>query len=160
MERHSVYLKEKCYALAQAIDFFFGGNGKTTSKERRLVFLAQIDFWDWEMAELIFTFETFKDRSKIWESGITNAIKHTNFVIKNDVIEGIKDSNWHKYWCNYKNDFVTAPIEDLNKVIQKWNELLNMIESTTLIDKQQVEKCGMFGVIADLSLYKKNVLEV
>ena len=64
-ERPSQYLIDKCKSLDTTISFF--GHGAVL--EKRLTFLAQIEFWDWEMDEMIYAIESFQKRSQAWEAG-------------------------------------------------------------------------------------------
>ncbi len=68
--RPSVYLLNKCEAVDKVLDFFLATEGSycRTLAEKRAVFLAQIDFWDWEIENLIFSFDSFMERVKAWNS--------------------------------------------------------------------------------------------
>ena len=58
--RPSNYLAAKADALSQVITFFKKHDG---TAHLLAVFLAQIDFWHWEMENLIFSFDTFEERA-------------------------------------------------------------------------------------------------
>lgn len=158
-EKPSLYLLDKCENLEKVLNFFRGEKGSFNSPgiQKRLVFLAQIDFWDWEMDELIYSVSSFDERSKVWLSSLdlVQALGKEGMMIKNAVLEKI---TWitDRHWDEKK--VTVAPVERLNQVIDKWNKLLNLCEES-LFDKQvknAVELGANFK--KDLSKFKKTPL--
>lgn len=153
MERPSQYLIDKCKSLEQAILFFASstaGGGYTGAQERRLTFLAQIDFWDWEMDEMIYAVESFQTRSQAWEAGrdaMDQMLRKNGIVVKKDKLWSLCDRGWRKRW----KIKVTAPIETANKTISKWNDLLDIC---TVLLQKDLQKYGV-NSINNLDKFKK-----
>lgn len=154
MERPSVYLVEKCQALEKTLQFFVSSYGGSLV-ERRLTFLAQIDFWDWEMDELMFAVQNFSKRAQAWIAGkgsLDILLKKQGFVVKTKKLE---NALIDRHWVTKYRQQVKAPIRQLNKVIEKWNELLVLCESLLQKDLER------YGVVAekDLSKYRKKEVD-
>lgn len=161
--RVSQYLENKCEALAKAISFFrgdVGGTWKMPGKERRFVFLAQIDFWDWEMDELIYSIESFKQRSQAWEintSGLGNMLIQQGIPIQEkELWEAVRNR-----WWSGKND-VVAPVDKVNAVIEAWNNLLALCEETIMkpkkLIKQHKEAYGV-ACLENLDKFRKKKID-
>jgi len=142
INRHSIYLTEKAEALEKAIDFFLGAKGKKSATMRRLVFLAQIDFWNWEIDELIFSFSNFKKRKEVWESraSLEDGLKEHGFLLRDK-------AKWKARWCFFESEYLKqrklelkAPTEALERVIEKWNRLLGLLEKNVLVDEEYVKQ--------------------
>ena len=148
MSRPSVYLETKINALLGAVDFF------TANHERRLTFLAQIDFWEWEMEELIFSVDNFKQRSQAWKAtgnSIEQMLAKQNIVVRRGAL---LDVNWWKH--ARRADAVHAPVERLNYVISRWNNLLDVCVQSLFMNKME-DKIEQFGLNAlpNLDKFKK-----
>ena len=156
--KKSQYLIDKCNNISKTLNFFQGVNTHSSGKERRMVFLAQLDFWDWEMDELIFSFDTFNERAKAWKShGLRDNLSKQGFMIYEVVLKNIEfDRRWYD-----DNNEVFPPWEELNKLITQWNELLTFCERS-LFDKNGPEKVEKFNMVAvtDLSKYRKKLVEI
>lgn len=155
--KESNYLKNKCQNLSNTLDFFAGNSGGKAGKEKRLVFLAQIDFWNWEMDELIFTFDTFAERAKAWnDSGLDNMLSKNSLYIDSKAIDDVKERRYYRW----HQEAVDAPWSDLNLVITKWNELLRLCEDTVLFKgaEKHIEQFGMVGVDCNLKKYYKELI--
>ena len=143
--RASQYLVEKCESLQQAIRFF----GRQESNARGLVLLAQIDFWHWEMENLIFSFETFAERSKAWRSkGDLADMVGERFMVD--------ESKVRRTWYGGGGDGrVRAPWEELAATVVMWNDLLSAVESR-LMPPRLADRRAEFGIKleADLSQYR------
>ena len=157
--RASVYLTDKAKALSRAIEFFTA-TAKGNAKERRLIFLAQIDFWDWEMDNLIYSFETFAERAKAWSSmsSVEMSLQHLGIkvgeaVLRDAKFQGICQRNWYR-----PNNPVTAPLPMINDVIDQWNALLTACEK--YIPEKVERYIELFGanLLPNLSKYKKKHL--
>ena len=154
-----MYLTEKCQTLKNLINFFLNQESATfcrTLNEKRAVFLSQIDFWDWEMDNLIYSFETFKGRSKVWEADrtIERALAKNNIMAKDKVIADIQSKRCQRkfsteQYLNEKGEWefrspedrpqTIEPIEELNIVIRRWNKLLDMCEKNILVEEKHLE---------------------
>ncbi len=159
MERASVYLTEKAVALEKAIDFFVGETQTftVTSNEKRLIFLAQLDYWDWEMDNLLYSYESFRERSKDWSNleQVKTKLHSVGVLVKGNALEKMK---WDRRYTKYERDNkakVVAPREILEKVVEKWNSLLELCERKLMvkIDKEQ------FGIVGetDLKRFRKKI---
>lgn len=158
MSRPSIYLESKCNALCGAIDFFTGETCIVHSRRRRkLIFLAQIEFWDWEMDELIYSCTSFKERAEAWQSGaedLDKLLRVKGIVIPVGVFH---DISW---WREVRNsDDVVAPLKQLNYVIERWNKLLDLCVST-VFDKNIEKKKEQFGLqaLSNLDKFKKKIV--
>ena len=65
-ERPSQYLLEKIQAFDTVLDFFGYSSKGVIETEKRVIFLITIDFWEWEIENLIYSCQTFKERSQAW----------------------------------------------------------------------------------------------
>jgi len=145
-------------ALYQSLMFF---NQKNDSS---LVFLAQIDFWDFEMDSLIYCFESFEERSKAWESpgAVEKMLSKQNFVPKKKILNDfVNDKPYQKriVWKNKKkgND-VESPYRALERCVKEWNKLVDRCQNMLVSEKfeKTAKLCGM-KVNRDLSKYEKTI---
>lgn len=155
--KSSVYLTEKCETLSKVLLFFLEGGYNKTVSEKLAVFLLQIDFWDWEMDNLVYSFTNFEDRSKAWEhfKGIPESLKNLGFLV-----------NDNRFMC-YAFDIrqiqerneVSAPFNELNKVIGKWNDVLSVCEDKLLISKEKAKSYVTLGaqIMPNLDKYRKKL---
>jgi hypothetical protein len=152
MERPSQYLVEKCASLAKALYFF---TSSVDAMERRLTFLAQIDFWEWEIDEMIYAVQSFQERSRAWNAGkqgIDQMLREKGFVVKKNKLADA--AIIRRYKGRWKPS-VVAPIEMANKVVDRWNELLDICGS---ILQQDLQKYGV-NAAKDFDKFKKRHLE-
>ena len=63
--RSSLYLVLRAEALLGSLKFFIS---ETDSLRRRVQFLAQSDFWEWEIDNLIYSFTNLAERQRTWAS--------------------------------------------------------------------------------------------
>ena len=125
--RNSVYLEEKTNALLKALKFFAASQD---AYKRRIVFLQQIDFWDWEVAELIYTFDKFPERHDQWENLTKNLVRNSK---PDSLLMILNQKAVDKAIFNYSDkEQVFAPVHLLKQVIEQWNELLDICEKTCL----------------------------
>lgn len=141
MEKPSAYLVGKCECLAKVVDFFLSNNGgyHRSVKDKRTVFLAQIDFWDWEMDELCYSVDSFTERSKAWEScaNMRESLGRLGIPVDPSIVYKIEsDRGWNTYFIG-KNQ-VVPPTDALNLVIKKWNKLLKVCEDTLLMERKEI----------------------
>src|SRR5947208_16383068 len=65
-QRTSLYLVRRADALLGALRFFTATKGDAA--RRRLQFLAQSDYWEWELDNLIYSFTNLAERRETWRS--------------------------------------------------------------------------------------------
>ena len=125
--RPSNYLVAKADALSQVITFFKKGDG---TAHLLAVFLAQIDFWHWEMENLIFSFDTFEERARAWgKARDLHEMVCSRFAVKQQKLERVEQ---HRKWLASvgfdSQSRVFAPYGKLNEVLDEWNDLLFLTE--------------------------------
>ena len=127
-EKNSLYLLNKCENLQKSLSFFSGGNYQTPAKIRRTIFLLQIDFWDWELEELIFSFKNFSERSYAWGEKNTwdcfELFKKNNIELRYDTLEE------YKYWIKQNN-------KDINSKLYSRSNLSWIISMCSIPKKPQ-----------------------
>lgn len=159
--RTSQYLLNRCNTLDKALQFFFGTKGDRTfsGKEKRIVFLLQIKYWDFEIDSLIFSFDTFKTRQSNWKESLELSLNTLPYILQKDVIKSAKNADYYREstWYFNKREDVVAPIQQLNILIEKWNNLIELCEKTLLDtkSKEKSEKYGFADIEYDLKKYKK-----
>lgn len=139
--KNSAYLVDKCKNLDKVISYFCkGGSFTKPGTEIKLSFLAQIDFWDWEIEELSFSIRSFEKRSKAWGNSVDfiNELNKQGFVVKNDAI---RTGTWRRD-DDLLREEVVAPVKEFNELLEKWNKLIDMCEK--LMDKHSLDKLHSF----------------
>ena len=185
MNRPSQYLIDKVITLNKVLEFFARESGDylRTINERLTIFLAQMDFWDWEIENLIFSFDTFADRSKAWESSghVSSYLAKQGFLVRDKILTQMAEHNWMRdntvarprkvfqktkagknrkgtdviEYGPVENVKTVAPVESLNDLIRKWNVLVDMCEKRLLrSDAQHMAELGV-PVVKNLDKYKK-----
>lgn len=185
MNRPSQYLVDKVITLNKVLEFFAkeSGDYMRSINERLAIFLAQMDFWDWEIENLIFSFDTFAERSKVWESSghVSSFLEKQGILVKESILCQMAEHNWlrdqetvrprkvfqkTKRGKNRKGTGVieyepveksqtVAPVEALNQLIRKWNSLVDTCEKRLLrSDAQYFAELGA-KVLKNLDKYKK-----
>lgn len=140
----SVYLVEKCESLENVLKFM---------KSNELRFLAQIDFWDWEMENLMFSFSNFEERSEAW--GDRGAVKKKLSALGIDVKGGGK---WELQYQTFDQKHrVEAPRKKLLEVIGLWNGLIRHCEKHFLGDQLKPALREQFGYVSSLEKYIKEM---
>ncbi len=163
--RPSVYLQEKCDALDQVLDFFVSRNPSfaQTRDEKLVVFLSQIDVWDWEIDNLIYSFDTFADRATAWVHangwGLANALKARGVLVRASAVKDVRAKRQARAGVRRS---VVAPVRRLNEVIARWNLLLTTCEERVLVPAEERQTAVRLGaqVLADLSRYRKKPREL
>jgi hypothetical protein len=139
------------------------GNYAKPGMEKRVCFLAQIDFWDWEVENLIFCFQNFQERSKVWEDeGLETTLRTGGFVLHRDILRDLDGLRRNKrWWHSDEQSQVVAPVKKLNEVIAAWNNLLSFCERTLFMPglAKKKEEFAM-AVEANLDKYRKKPVEV
>lgn len=140
--RYSQYLSEKAQAVEMTLDFFLKGTHRRSINETLLVFLDQLMFWDWEVDELRYSFDSFHARSKSWrdDGGDMKADieRQLGIMLRKNVAE---DIDFNRYCRKYSIGPVQAPYDACNRVIDKWNKLLDRCEERLLADKEFITTC-------------------
>jgi hypothetical protein len=158
MERASVYLIERAASLTQALNFFAKGQKNISGDEKKLIFLAQIDFWDFEVESIIYCFQTFAERQKAWNSigSIEQRLSANKLLIRPHFIKSVGDSRHRWKWRFQRRPNVVAPIEALMNLVQAWNELLERSEYLLASEKmaKSATLCGV-KTLANLQGFKK-----
>lgn len=157
----SIYLKTKAEALYNSLDYMIQSSGSKSIVEKTVVFLAQIDFWDWEMEELIFSFKNFEERSKVWDStDVNNLLSKNNFAINKKTISKLQDLFYSKDFAyriyGQRREKVVAPYEILNKTIKKWNDVLDECKHRLMKNPEE------FGIQCDNNIdrFKKELINI
>lgn len=121
----SLYLVRRVETLLGPIRFFSDPVG---GKERQLQFLAQSDFWEWEMENLIYSFTNFGERSRTWRSGKTALEKLGALGIAVEA-KMVRHVRWNKGWHVRHEKERVAPVEMLRGAIEEWNALITIVET-------------------------------
>src|SRR5687768_10422755 len=90
--RTSLYLVLRAEALTGALKFFLA---PMSDKRRRLQFLAQSDYWEWEIDNLIFSFTNLAERQKTWTDSRTQLDKLYKLGVPVDV-KMLKEVRWRR----------------------------------------------------------------
>ena len=137
--RTSFYLTRKAEALSGVLRFF---PDKSSPANRQLQFLAQSDFWEWEIDNLIYSFTNLRERSKTWQSS-DHAIRKLGtlgVVIDAKVARKVRWRPYQRHWQHKDAMRRVAPVEMLREVIDLWNELVDAAETrfvTPMRDKAE-----------------------
>lgn len=185
MARPSQYLVDKIVTLRKVLEFFGkeSGDYMRTINERLVIFLAQMDFWDWEIENLIFSFDTFDERSRAWESSghVSSHLNKQGIVVRDKVLAELAEHNWWREQRTVRPRLVNhktkagrrrkgaevieygpvekvrtvAPVEELNRLIIQWNILVDTCEKRLL--SRQAENMARLGadVLKNLDKFKK-----
>ena len=152
--RTSFYLTRKAEALLGVLRFFHDRHGPL---HRRLQFLAQSDFWEWEMDNLIYSFVNFQERSKTWRS--------SNHAVRKLAVAGIavdariaRKVRWRLgHWQHKDATRRVAPVELLRETIDLWNEVVDQAEQHFVAPmRDKVEKWNL-QTARDLRHLKKTM---
>ena len=124
--RTSLYLVRRAEALIGALKFF--ANDASNATERRLQFLAQSDFWEWELDNLAYSFETLAERSRTWASGAaaTQKLNSLGVVVDAKIVRRVK---WQGGWRVRQDRRRVAPTDLLREAVELWNGLVDRVET-------------------------------
>lgn len=152
--RPSVYLMEKAKALLNAITFFAS---HVKNEERMLVFLSQVDFWEWEIDNLLNSFYTFEDRKELWEDAdaVQQQLNRMGISIRPKKMHSLKiDRRWKKWYLGRERE-VVAPMTILKEVIERWNKILQVCEEKYLSKYSEVAAEMGANVLPNLAKFKR-----
>jgi hypothetical protein len=137
MSRPSRYLLDKVECFKKIVDFFLGADN-----EKKAIFLSQIEFWDWEIDNLIYSFVTFEERAKVWEEGnsLDDVLRAKGFILRHNKDLDIRGQR--SFGLKYRQE-VTAPWKELEQVVQQWNHLLDVCQDNLLMDEKKLEQYGV-----------------
>lgn len=154
--RSSVYLAERTEALYQALTFFEKTKSNLSNMELHLVFLSQIDFWEFELDSLVFLFENFAERSKCWNSvgAIDDKIRKHDLILNKTFLGKVSNKRYWRRSFRRKGE-VFNPTELLNKVINKWNELIDICRYLLVNDKIEKSALEAGAKCKSITSYKK-----
>jgi hypothetical protein len=126
--RASFNLTRKAEALLGVLRFFLD---TSSPANRRLQFLAQSDFWEWEIDNLIYSFTNLRERSKTWQSS-DHAIRKLGTLgvaIDTKVARKVRWRPYQRHWQHKDALRRIAPVELLREVIDLWNQIVDMAEN-------------------------------
>lgn len=125
--RTSLYLVRRAEAMRDALLFFAEAKSDPT---RRLQFLAQSDFWEWELDNLVYSFTNLRERSATWQSEAAASAKLLQLGLKVDG-KRLARVRWNAEgrWSRKVRHDRVAPVELLREVIDAWNELIGTVEA-------------------------------
>lgn len=151
--RTSLYLVRRADALLGVLRFFLepGGNGRS----RRLTFLAQSDFWEWEVENLIYSFTNFAERSRAWRSPKAAAEQLNQLgIVVPAMLSGRPRWRGSRWQANRQHNRV-APLDLLREAIDTWNRLIDLSDQEFVQPAR--EKAEKFNIQArkDLRALKK-----
>ena len=140
-QRTSLYLVRRAEALKSALEFF---SGDGASKQwRRLQFLTQSDFWEWEIDNLIYSFTNLAERSKTWDSADAagKRLGELGVVVNTKTV---RDARWSGGWHLHRTGGRAAPVDLLREVIAVWNDLIdNAAKHAMSRTREKIEKYGV-----------------
>jgi hypothetical protein len=157
-ERTSVFLESRVSQLRQVIEFFSAKSGAAGTR-RLLVFLTQIEFWNWELDCLQFASEGFAGRAVGWRtppSGVEEGLIALGFRVKSHALGKVKDElRAH----GGSSASVSVPRKQYDALVSEWNALLTRAEE--LFDETRIAREAATGasIRADLAAYRKAPLK-
>jgi hypothetical protein len=159
-KRPSIYLQERCVELARVLDFFLETQGGRIPAidERLVVFLTQLGFWEWELDNLIYAFTSFEERSRAWENdsgpSMAESLRMRGIPVRFSAVKNIRVKRRARA---ERVRQVVAPVEELNRVINMWNRLLDVCEERVLLPADERNRAADLGanVLPDLVRFRK-----
>ncbi len=154
--RTSLYLVRRAEALLGTLRFFAAPSGDHVT--RRLQFLAQVDFWEWEIDNLIYSFTNLEERARTWESARHAEAKLHKFgvVVDAKVISRVQWRGRRGWRLNQRPSRV-APADLLAETIDMWNALVDLAEAQFV--RPMLKKAERFNIQMrhDLQSLKKKM---
>ncbi|MBC8107173.1 MAG: hypothetical protein H7Z14_11330 [Anaerolineae bacterium] len=136
--RTSLYLVLRADALLGALRFFSTSSGDVV--RRQLQFLAQSDFWEWEIDNLIYSFTNLAERRETWRSPRATAEKLGKLGIAVNA-KLLRNARWRSNgfrrfpvsgigkWKVEQSGQRVAPVALLKQVIDQWNQVIDLVEA-------------------------------
>ena len=152
--RTSYYLTRKAEALLGVLRFF---NERRAPLHRRLQFLAQADFWEWEMDNLIYSFVNFQERSKTWRSSDDAIRKLGALGIAVDA-RTAKRVRWRLgHWQHKDATRRVAPVAMLREAVDLWNEVVDLAEADFIAPMREKAERWNIQTLKSLRHMKKTM---
>lgn len=155
-----MYLQERAEVLGRVFEFFTAPHrGQAPgAKEMLVVFLSQLEFWEWELDNLIYAFTSFQERATAWTHengfGMANVLRTKGIWVRT---AAVKDLKLKRQARSGRRGGVFAPVASLNGVLTQWNQLLILCEQRVLIGTEEREQALQSGaqLMPDLARYRK-----
>ena len=157
-ERTSVFLESRVTQLRQVVEFFSAKSGAAGTR-RLLVFLTQIEFWNWEFDCLRYAAEGFAGRAVGWRtppSGVEEGLIELGFRVKRHALDAVKDELRTQPSSVAS---VSVPRKQYDALVVEWNGLLTRAQD--LFDEGRITHDVGTGasIKADLAGYRKRPLQ-
>jgi hypothetical protein len=164
--RTSLYLVLRADAVLGALRFFIAGSRDRT--RRQLQFLAQSDFWEWEIDNLIYSFTNLAERSETWRSpratveklgalGIVVNAKLLRHATWRSNFHGRRDVPWSGRWKVEQTGQRVAPVALLREVVDQWNQVIDAVEAQFIVPMQKDAKRWNIQTRRNLSSLRKTM---
>jgi hypothetical protein len=156
-ERTSVFLESRVAQLRQVVAFFVDKRGAAGTR-RLLVFLTQIEFWNWEFDCLRYAAEGFAGRALGWRtppSGVEEGLVELGFRVKRQALDEVREELRQHGGVVAS---VSVPREQYDELVSEWNALLTRVED--LFDSKRIaDEVGTGARLkTDLAAYRKGPL--
>lgn len=159
--RPSAYLVERCRELGRVLEFFLAPHhGQMPAADERLVvFLSQLDFWDWEIDNLIHAFATFSERARAWEEtsgpALADRLHARGLPVRFAAVKNLRERRLSRA---DRARQVVAPADELARVVGVWNTLLETCERRVLVPEDERRRDAALGshVLPDLGRFRKS----
>jgi hypothetical protein len=165
-QRTSLYLVRRADALLGTLRFFSASSGDTI--RRRLQFLAQSDYWEWEIDNLIYSFTNLAERRETWRSPNATRLKldQLGIVVNAKLLRNARwQSDGHrryparrggKWNIKHRSDRV-APVALLKQVIDAWNLVIGLVETQFIAPMRENAEKWNIKMRTDLSNLRKQM---
>ena len=165
-QRTSLYLIRRADALLGALRFFSVSTGDTT--RRRLQFLAQSDFWEWEIDNLIYSFTNLAERRETWRSphATREKLGQLGIVVNAKILRNARwrSNGSRRYpvrgageWKVTQTGERIAPVALLKQVIDEWNLVINLVETQFIAPMRKDVERWNIQTRKDLSSLRKQM---
>jgi hypothetical protein len=148
-ERPSRFLTGRIEGFREVLSYF------AALPPRQIAFLLQLEFWDWEMDEIIYAVRNFEERAAAW---CLSGRLADEILTSNGILLAMKFRK--KYAAAVQTAKVTAPVQDLDHLIDCWNELLTRCEA--MLDQSEIVQTVNAGgrVLPNLAKFRKQTTTV
>ncbi|MGE3804486.1 MAG: hypothetical protein AB7K24_07425 [Gemmataceae bacterium] len=157
-QRPSAYLEERCEVFERVLDNYLAAEQAATpsADDLLLFFSGQLPFWNTEIDALIDSFDDFELRAQSWQSerGLEEALRGQGLYVHSRALKHLKKKQGDKKSGGTK---VVAPFARLNRVIEKWNHLLSLVNERLLAVDQELEDAPREREPFDLGSLRKTV---
>lgn len=150
----SFYLVQRAQALLAALQFFAAPGVGT---RRLLQFLAQSDFWEWELDNLIYSFTNLADRQRTWLSTSATIEKLGKLDIALNAKMVRKISWTQSRWKVRHGERRVAPVQLLAEVLAIWSQLLDAAEATFIAPMRENAQKWNINMRHDLNSLRRTM---